>query len=592
VTIWYLGSDYTRLLTLQRKIVAPFVPVAEKINEAARGLLSLILNLDGVLAGPDFDRDAWNASDLGERSRFNSPFFLETARIVAFLNGSGEGLHLAIADDEAFALCIFDAAKNNERDIAWLGGSQTGARLKEAMSLFAKAARRCLGEVRAARRRLKICKHLRQQKPLAATEVCAVDVWVVIWATDKTFSPNVPLEREDRAGRLPAVLRAGGLNVGYIVLPLWPERYEMIAHNALACAEPVLLVEDGATLVDTLCAALVSLRPLSGMKRNLMWKGIRLNAVLRRAIAHECLTGRPIKARQLSSFPRLLRKMGASPKAVVTTYENHSWEKVFTAAVRANLPAAKVIGHNHALVSSFYVSMNPSPGEIAADSIPDCIAALGNYTAEGLAARGFPRNRLAVVGGLRYEDFFERAKRIPSPPDSGTRNVLCCVGVDLDEGTELVRKGAEAIFGVEGLSLIVNFHPMSGPEYREALKRNLRVSNTKGFEAIRFDDRPVRDLLGEAHAVLYVDSNAALEAAAAGRQIIYVVRETGIEFDKMPPGLARHCRTPTEIRNALLSARCTSPDEAQKILAHAIAPVDAAMILKIVQGKTARETVA
>src|SRR5262245_35927862 len=94
-TIWYLGSDYTRLVALQQKFRAQFAPVAEKVNEAAQSLLPLFLDLDGALAGNGFNRDAWNASDLGERSRFNSPFLLETARVVAFLRSSGKGRQFA-----------------------------------------------------------------------------------------------------------------------------------------------------------------------------------------------------------------------------------------------------------------------------------------------------------------------------------------------------------------------------------------------------------------------------------------------------------------------------------------------------------------
>ncbi|MCX7309628.1 MAG: hypothetical protein NTZ72_17470, partial [Afipia sp.] len=138
--------------------------------------------------------------------------------------------------------------------------------------------------------------------------------------------------------------------------------------------------------------------------------------------------GRPAKVRQIEAIPRLLRKLGASPKSIITTYENHSWEKVLTGAVRKFLPSTRVVGHNHALVSPFYVSMNPAPGDIVANVVPDCVMTLGALTGEDLARRGFPPGRLAIAGGLRFEAFFERVRQIPPPPQNGARTALCCVG--------------------------------------------------------------------------------------------------------------------------------------------------------------------
>src|SRR5262245_59021843 len=69
--VWYLGNDYARLLELRAAFLdtAHFAPVGERVGAAAQMLLPLALDLDGALADSGFDRDAWDASDLADRSR-------------------------------------------------------------------------------------------------------------------------------------------------------------------------------------------------------------------------------------------------------------------------------------------------------------------------------------------------------------------------------------------------------------------------------------------------------------------------------------------------------------------------------------------
>jgi hypothetical protein len=232
--------------------------------------------------------------------------------------------------------------------------------------------------------------------------------------------------------------------------------------------------------------------------------------------------------------------------------------------------------------------MHPSPGDIATNNIPDHVLTLGAQAADILAGRGFPADRLAVVGGLRFEKFLDQARAFGNPPEGAARIALCCVGVDLDEGVELVHKAAQAVAGEHGLSLVVNFHPMSGPQFRAELKSMLRARSTPGFDAIRFDDRSVRELLSDVHTVLYIDSNAALEAAGAGRQVIYVARETGLDYDKLPPGVALHCRTPEEIRHALLTGTARPAVEMRDLLKRCIAPVDDLALVSFIGGAGVR----
>jgi hypothetical protein len=582
-TVWYLGNDYARLLEL--RTILPrgtrFAPVGERVAAAAQSLLPLVLDLDGALAEPGFDRDAWDASDLADRSRYNSPFFLELCRAMALFDGAGPERRLAITDDDSFGLALWDVSLATGQPALWLGSSRFSIRQRDTISQTIGSMRRALGDLRAGLRRLRTLRSLRTRSPLQSDRIRAVDVWITVWATDKTFTPHAALEQEERMGRLPSLLRDASLRIGYFVLPLWPERYSEIVGAALQSTEPVLLVEDGTRLWDFLSAIAAVLWPLPGVSRRLAWKGVDLAPVLKRALRRERLTGRPVKARSVAALPRLLADHGASPKTVVTTYENHSWEKVLIGALRRHLPRTRSVGYNHASCPPLYISLNPSPGDISSNHIPDCVLTMGVAGVEALASRGFPAERLKVAGGLRFEGFLEKARSLPPPPASAVRAALCCVAVDLEEGVELVHKSAEAVAGVNELCLLVNFHPISSPQFREQLKAMLRARNTPDFDRIRFDDRPVRALLAEVHAVLYIDSNAALEAAAAGRQTIYVMRDTGLDYDKMPPGLSQRCRTAQEIRQALLTGSYHTADEMRALLQNLIAPVDRATVASL-----------
>jgi surface carbohydrate biosynthesis protein (TIGR04326 family) len=589
-TIWYFGDDYARLMRLRDMFSgkARIAPLGDALNRAAADLLPLMLDLEGSLAEPSLDRAAWDSSDVADRSRHNSPFFLEACRVAAFVAGASRaGRHLAVADDDGFALALFDAAQGNGMRPRWHSGSESYTRCCDRVKTILAIARRALSELRAGLRRIRILSRVRAQRPLQRDAVRAVDTWITTWATDRSFTKNAPLVREDRFGRLPELLRTGGLRLGYIVLPLWPDHFEEIAVSAADCSEPTLMVEDGIGIADVLRAVMESLLPMRGVRRELRWPGLNLSAVWCRALVRERLIGRSVQVRLFAGVPRLLESLGADPASFVLTYENHSWEKVLIAAMHRHLPRTRAIGYNHATCPPMYVSLNPGPGQIAAGSVPDQLLMMGEGDVEAMQARGFPKERLSAAGALRYEDFFERARQLPPPPPASVRTVICCVGVDLDEGFELVHKAAEAVAGVVELKLTVNFHPITGPEFRDALKSMVADRRPGGLAGIDFDDHPVRDLLAGAHAILYMDSNAVLEALAAGRQAIYVARDTGLSYDKAPPGLSQPCRTPEEIRRALLKPPARDADHVNAVLHSCIGPVQADILLSAVKRQAA-----
>ena len=570
--VWYVGDDYAKLTVLRDMWPdAQFAPVAERVAAAAEVLLPLILNLDGHLAGPDLDRDAWDASDLAERSRYNSPFFLEICRAYALMSDPKQGGRiLAVCDEDGLAAALFDTATANGFSPAWCGGGVRAVKFRNSARAFLDTGRRFLGELRGAVRRLGAARALRGESPLDDGAVRNVDVWLTIWATDKSFSAGLPYSRDDRFGALPALLREAGLRVGYLVLPLWPERYREIAANALRCAEPTLLLEDGYTFRDALRAGISALRPIRGLRRRLAWNGFDLSPLLRRALSREQVSGRPVQSRLLAGFARMLVRLNAKPKGVLFTYENHSWEKTLSAALRRHLPMTNRVGYNHTPFPPLYVSFHPSAGDIAANRIPDRVIMMGEAGRDTMAARGFPAERLSVGGALRYTDFFETVDKIPQPP-AGERVALCCLGVDIDECVELASKAAEAIKAMPEVSLWINFHPIASPEFRKTLKAAILARNASSN--IYFEDRSVRVLLPQCHAVLYVDTNAAFEAVAAGRQAVYVGRDTGLPYDKLPAGLSESTLRVEQIVSALRRRSDTGSEAAQAEVRKIFAPL-------------------
>jgi len=544
-TIWYFGDSYAVWTALRERLPAEcrLAPVGDTINRWARDLVEPLRNLDADVAIDD--PATWAASGIGCRGRFETPVTSFACCCAAFLEAmEGGGRHLFVVSDDDLGHVLYAVARERGWDVGWIQPRKAPRHWVGAAFRVIRTMRDRITSLRHfGRRRLQI-KRMRRRYPLELEKLRQADTVLVLWGRANTFLPGGKI-RDGWFVDLPDLLRREGRQLAYLVQPLdWVDPFEAIAENALGSGQPTLMIEDAYTIGDLLRAAVITLRAPARPKR---WqpRGLDLTAVLRAALSRE-VRRPPTLAHLQKKVGPLMRRLGMTPRTVVHLYEGQPWERSLRMSVRATLPGASVVAVQHMPFPPLYLNFVPSRREIAAGEVPDALMVLGPHIAEFFRALGFPDQRLAVGGALRFST-------MTSLHGASSRgNVLCCTGIDWHESHELADKAAQAVARLPDLQLVVNFNPQAPATLRAAVKSFvLSRLPADARPRITFSDLGIRDLISSSGAVLYSDTNAAYEAFAAGCELIFVGRDHALDYDKLPPGWAIHCRCVDEIAAAL-----------------------------------------
>jgi surface carbohydrate biosynthesis protein (TIGR04326 family) len=255
---------------------------------------------------------------------------------------------------------------------------------------------------------------------------------------------------------------------------------------------------------------------------------------------------------------RNLVEAGAAFERVVVPWEGHAWETALSAAVHEHLPGAAVVGYDNVNFSSLALSLYPGRAELGVRPLPDRVVANGPTFARILEGAGFPADRIRVGCALRHDYLAEI-----EPRERAEGYVLAAGTIDAAQTIELVET-AHAAFGDD---LVVKLHPAV-----DAARVRAAVS-----APVRYEDRPIGELLGEARAMLYSYSVVAYEALAAGVPPVFVQSETYPDLDQLEPtpGLRQVARTPEELREAVRRTGELGPEwreQARAAVADALAP--------------------
>lgn len=583
-TFRYFGARYQTYVTLTRLVPANGVvrSCGAELAQAAQGLSGALINLEETQFADDADRAWWDASDLGDRGPYATRL-LETAAQVAlfrqWLDGSEQ--QAVVVDDDLLARLLYRDALDVGHRAGWGVPGRTlpvvqhfRAALNVAQGLLHQV-RQHLSGVRYYLRMLRTLRRERKSTPLPLAQLRACDTVMVTWSGKAVFPADNPLEVERYFGRLPKILRAGGASLGFAAnSAIGEERVESVVANAVAARSPTFMVEDGFTLGKVFKAALLSLTVPWRVKTDVSIAGFGLKPVLRFERQRMLATWRPMQSLLAGEVGAFLARHGLHPKTVVHTYENQPWEKMLRAGLRKHLPQTKIVACQHVPLAPLFISIHPSRREIARGLLVDRLMLTGEHFIDMFRDNGFPAQRLAVGGTLRFEDLVRPARGVHQRAQ-GSLRVLCSTSIDYEESLELAHKVVMASLGVDGVTVVVNFHPALPEGRREQLKQTLREYAGEDLTHVSYSTASSGTLLEEADVLTYNTSSAAFDALAQKCPVLNVQRENGLDYDRVPEPLAHRARSIDEIRTFF--ERCVAgevSDVPYETLARAIAPVD------------------
>jgi len=548
-TIWYFGDSYSLWIELHDRVKDGhrLAPVGEIINRWAKELFEPLRNLDAAMVSRN--PSAWTASGIGSRGRFESPVVRFACCLAAFIEAmEAGGRHAFVVGDDDLGQAMYDTARARGWSIGWVhpGAPRRRWRPGRLVQFLSAVQARLASMHQYARRRLQLAR-LRRRYPIDVEALRQADTVMVLWGRATTFSAQDGQIKDGWFVELPALLRNSGRRLAYLIQPLdWADPYEAIVTNAVTSGQPVLMIEDCYTVGDILRAAIATFRAPAHPRRLQARDEMDLTPAVDAALGREVRRGAPTLAHLQTGVGPLMRRLGMNPRSVIHLYEGQPWERTLRTSIRRALPKARTVAIQHMPFPPLFFNFIPSAREIAEGEIPDDLVVLGPSIAEYFRSLGFPSERLTVGGALR----FASARNVVG--DGRGRDVLCCAGIDLHESIELADKAAQAVTRFPGLRLIVNFNPQAPAAVKAAVRDFVRSRVAKGgAAAIEFSDLGIRELISSAGVVLYSDTNAAYEAFAAGRELIFVGRDCALDYDKLPPGWATHCRSVAEIAAAL-----------------------------------------
>lgn len=548
-TAWYFGDDHGLYCKLRQRLPQNFAwgETGRRLNEIFEEHEDAFVNLED---GFDIDDIAWwESRNVSERGPYSTSYVVECCRSILFdrlVSEGGDLLILVEAADLATVLCT-QAHRQGLRPIR-LGVSWASRTIRSGIQRWSGALR----FIKSACRRLLILSDLRRKRrrhPPRFSELAKCDVLFAVWTKAGDFPTNGLREQAHSMGSLPNQIRATGLTVGYIALPLDEVSDIWKIHDTVVSAHDVaILPDDTLGYQQILATAIAALRPRARPKRNCMIGRHEVGTIARMVLRREQFDWRAVNARLLSHVGEVLAAHQCRPLAVFHVYENQTWEKGFRQGFRNFLPETRTVGCHQSPVSKLYPNMVPSRAETVAGRWPDIVLTHGEHGRQVLSASGLCPDRISTAGLFR-----EGAFLLPKPDRTEKTqkvNLLCATGPGLQECRELVRKAGFAAHQT-GAHLIVNFHPLTTTGFRKSVKEFADLQCPASVD-IEYSDAPIRSLLdGSIDAVLYADTNSGFEAVSSGARAINVLRDHALSFDKLPAGLSRRAYSVTDIVAAI-----------------------------------------
>tara|TARA_B100000965_G_scaffold363853_2_gene347026 strand:+ start:65796 stop:67643 length:1848 start_codon:yes stop_codon:yes gene_type:complete len=580
-TVWYFGDDHEVYCALQARLphTLAWGDTGRRLNDIAEQFTDDFVNLADRFDVADWDW--WESRNIAERGPLSSTFTTECCRMILFgkcLDRKGSNVFICDAGD--LARVLLEEARRRGTPATWIGKGT----IAQAVELIAEQTTAALRFARVAIRRigrLRRLRALRRARPVPLDRLRRCDILFAAWTVPGDFPSPGPRDVAHYMGALPRELRARGLTVGFLALPLdWIGDGNAINAHVAAADEAVFLPDDAIGVGDIVAMAARALFSRAFPTEDLRFSGQPLASVARMVMRRERFDWRAVNARLLAGVGSYLAGNGIRPTTVFHVYENQTWEKGLRAGLRRALPDVKIAGVHQSPFSKLYLNMLPSRVELSTGRWPDIVFTHGARSRRQLTSTGAPDDRVIDAGLFRPSAFVLR----PVPGARRSGRLIIATGVDFHECCELVSKASQAAARAAGdWQVIANFHPAAAPAFRTRLQQFLAAQPGNSAN-IEFVERPIPDLLkGGAAAILYADTNAAFEAVSSGAQAINVERDHALSFDKLADGLARRLYTVDEIalsldeltdedawpsRNdvALALNDCFSPADADKIL--------------------------
>jgi hypothetical protein len=205
-------------------------------------------------------------------------------------------------------------------------------------------------------------------------------------------------------------------------------------------------------------------------------------------------------------------------------FENRAFEKMMVLALREYAPSTRIIGYQHASLSSRHTNFFLTKEEAAATPLPDVLLTMGGVTKDILKNRGnFPEKILRSGCALRQSGFSGRLK---NKPVKITR-LFIALATGIDEYVKALSFLSEALGERPPYEIWIRPHPVF------SLDEAIMMAGKPAFAFMKADKQSLEDCFAWADVVLYVHSTISLEAMARGIPVINIGIDEPLDPDPL-----------------------------------------------------------
>ena len=495
-----------------------FVDIGDRLQDAAHASRQEYIDFIGELSAT-YNSPGWWLTSVSEKNPFVSHLFLYICYLAVLEQELAKGGDLVVVCDSAPLIdAIQDSFGSRDGVAISVHGSGPSGISSRAGSRLRGLVRKSVFATRFISRIL-VATIFRLLRP--GNFSGGDGIFIHSWTDSRSFArPSV--YTDTYFGQLADTIKARypGTTVISNVLPtLW---YPKAVLSLVKCSDRVRLFENYLSIADVFRALAMVRSQLPDIAATPPFRQFVLTAIIRDAI-HADRTGSAraeLCALHLFAGRRLGRE--GRPRAVLATFENHMWEKMFWTGIRESGAGCRCIGYAHSIVSPWYLFYSLAAAERQIAPVPDYILVNGLIAQERLAAAGFDPATIRVCGAFRYAG--PAGSGVPVRLPDTEKTVLVVPTSGLNETIELVDQAVHAFRASPNIRVKIKLHPTTPAATVLPLYRDLPPQ-------FSFTDEPVGILLKSADLVLFTESAVSIEALAASIPVLRIRSSLRIDMN-------------------------------------------------------------
>lgn len=522
----FFGENYVRLMAWERLLGKENrMPTAERLHAKAWALRTPYLEwLEEQ--GKDYrDDPAWWYSGLVEKDTTCNDFFVNLCRlsVVNDLHESGELPDVIVVESWSLLLAL-------ERHLEKLGcevSVAAGAWLARTMFFGYEWTRFCacwVFKLGAIARRVSAARLTRSQAPSFAPDPGKPRALLFFWVNDANMEKSGAL-RNAYFTRLPDFLKSRGYDIVNIARPHKIRQSFRSAFSWLRARGDVIVPEDFMSWRDTIGGMRLLMRMVCVPRHVGDFQGIGVRDLVMKERLRQSSHVMLIQFLAYGTMIAKLKASGFRVDAFLFPFENMALEKPITAALHRHYPDARIVGFQHTTVTPFMLKFSAWKSCFSAGEhyFPDEIVCNGPGYRQGLAASGFPLQRMSIGPALRYLYLWQEAA--PSKVEPSV--VLVTLPLSFSVAVEVLGKALE-LARDRSIPIAIKAHPFSE---RSKLLAKLGMDSLP--DGVQWCEGSMSDWLPKAICMLSLGSGTLVEAVCSGVPIVVLGAESGLEFNPL-----------------------------------------------------------